>query len=372
MDSRPSAIGGYEDWPAFVRQSRPGPSGTADSSLALMLGVPALPQQLPSVQRGRASLVDGILVTPLRWQLPYGPPTSAFLVTPEQQPQAAPGVLWMHCHGGEKWLGAERLVDLGSESSAEAAALRGNLYEGRAVANELARTGMAVLVHDPFSWGSRRFDLDPAPRRAAAAAEAQRSLWAVKGHAPSAAELYNAAAAEHENTVAKVSGMLGTSYAGMVAYDDLVALAVLRSLPEVDATSVGAGGFSGGGGRALTLAALDAGVRACVVTCMMTTVEQLFPAYLDAHSWLHATPGLAAVFDQPDVWALSEAELLVQFAREDDLFPLAGMQDADDRLQHLSRSHPSGYRGSWHSGGHVMTAAMQEEAFAFLQDTFVR
>jgi dienelactone hydrolase len=226
---------------------------------------------------------------------------------------------------------------------------------------------MAVLVHDPFGWGSRRFLLDPAPRRTAEAVEAQRSQWATSGHAPSAAELYNAAAAEHENTVAKAAGLLGTSFGGMVAYDDLAALAVLRSLPGVDRESVGTAGFSGGGGRALTLAALAPDVRACAVTGMMTTISALFPAYLDAHSWLLATPGLAAAVDLPDLWALAGAELLVQYAREDELFPLDGMRGADGRLQELSQRHSAGYTGSWYPGGHVMTAAMQDEVSAFLQ-----
>ena len=36
-------------------------------------------------------------------------------------------------------------------------------------------------------------------------------------------DLYNAAAAIHEDTVAKAAGLLGTSFAGMVAHDDLAA-----------------------------------------------------------------------------------------------------------------------------------------------------
>ncbi|MCU1573445.1 MAG: acetylesterase [Micrococcaceae bacterium] len=389
MDPRPSAIGGYEDWPDFVRNSRTFHLGAAGRAFIpgirqaagtgglpetgevaryalAALGVPDLPPDPPRVERGQAFLVEGVRVTPLQWELPFGPSTSAFLLTPDEPAEVLPGVLWMHCHGGNKWLGAERLIDLGARNTPEAVAYRRRLYEGRAVASDLARTGMAVLVHDPFGWGSRRFLLEPAPRRTAEAVEAQRSQWAASGHVPSAAELYNAAAAEHENTVAKAAGLLGTSFGGMVAYDDLAALAVLRSLPGVDPLSVGTAGFSGGGGRALTLAALDTDLRACAVTGMMTTVSALFPAYLDAHSWLLATPGLAAAVDLPDLWAFAGAELLVQYAREDELFPLEGMQGADDRLLELSRRHAAGYTGSWHPGGHVMTTAMQAEVTAFL------
>lgn len=39
----------------------------------------------------------------------------------------------------------------------------GDLYEGRAFANELARQGLVVLAHDVFLWGSRRFQFEIMP-----------------------------------------------------------------------------------------------------------------------------------------------------------------------------------------------------------------
>ena len=74
----------------------------------------------------------------------------------------------MHCHGGVRSIGGEQLVELGEGAQPRAAQLRQGWYSGRAPANELARRGFAVLVHDTFSWGSRRFDLShPSPRLAA-------------------------------------------------------------------------------------------------------------------------------------------------------------------------------------------------------------
>ena len=60
----------------------------------------------------------------------------------------------MHCHGGVRSVGAEQLVDQKTPGP-RAAWLRDQLYSGRAPANDLARRGHAVLVHDTFSWGSR-------------------------------------------------------------------------------------------------------------------------------------------------------------------------------------------------------------------------
>ena len=367
MESPVSAIGGFEDWPAFIRSS-PGLVGHSPTSskLAGLLGVPALAHSAPETTVQSVREVDGVRITELRWQLPYGPPTTGYLAAPAGAEGTLPGLLWLHCHAGNKWLGCERILDLGPATQPETATLQESLYAGLAPANELAKAGFAVLTHDAFSWGSRRFVLDPAPQRTAGVLEARRAAWAAEGTVPTAAMTYNAAAADHENTLAKAAGMLGTSYAGMVAFEDLTALAILRSMPRVDPARIGAGGFSGGGGRALLLSALDPDLKACVVACMMTTISALFPSHLDYHSWLMNTPGLAAEFDWPDLAALAPAtRFLVQYATADPLFPLAGMQDADTALQRVLDA-PGQYRAQWHDSGHVFDRVLLDSARSHL------
>ena len=367
METPVSAIGGFEDWPGFIR-SRAGYAGYSPASgkLSGLLGIPALTPSVPETTVRSVRVVDGVRITELNWQLPFGPPTTAYLAAPERSQVALPGLLWLHCHAGNKWLGCERILDLGPDSSSEAATLQENLYAGRAPANELAKAGFAVLTHDAFSWGSRRFTLDPAPQRTARILDARRAVWAAEGTVPTEAMLYDAAAAEHENTIAKAAGMLGTSYAGMVAFEDLTALAILRRLPGVDASRIGTGGFSGGGGRALMLSALDPDLKACVVACMMTTISALFPGHLDFHSWLMNTPGLAADFDWPDLAALAPAtRFLVQYAADDPLFPLSGMQEADAALQRVL-DVPGRYTAQWHASGHVFGEEMLGGALAHL------
>ncbi|KNC20122.1 acetyl esterase [Arthrobacter sp. RIT-PI-e] len=364
----PSAIAGYEDWPAFCERPRHRGTGERADRLVAVLGVPAQ-AGTPEVSVVSEHVVDGVRLRELGWQLPFGPRTTAWSLEPEQHDGALPGVLWLHCHGGNKFLGAERLVDRGAGTDPSVRRFQAELYEGRAVANELARAGFAVLVHDPFAWGSRRFHLDPPPTRTAELLAVQQAAWAAAGTVPDAAAVYNAAAAYHENTIAKTAGMLGTSFAGMVAHDDLAALAVLKGLPGVDAHRIGTGGFSGGGGRALVLAALAPEVRACVVACMMTTFASLVPYHLEHHSWLLNTPGLARASEWPGVAAVSEhARFLVQFAAEDALFPVDGMQEADEELRRLFEHDDGRYRAAWHPGGHVFTAAFLEEVADFLTE----
>ena len=92
---------------------------------------------------------------------------------------------------------------------------------------------------------------------------------------------------------------------------------------------IGTAGFSGGGGRALILAALTLDVRACVISCMVIIFEALFPDHFDHHSWLLNTPSLVQVFEWPELITLNpECGYLVEFADTDPLFSRIGMQDA--------------------------------------------
>jgi dienelactone hydrolase len=224
-----------------------------------------------------------------------------------------------------------------------------------------------VLVHDTFSWGSRRFDLSQPTPRLAGVLEAYAALWRERGLSPSKDEQFDLASSLHEDTVAKAAGALGQTFAGAVLTDDLVALDILGSQPGVDAGRLSTFGFSGGGSRSLLLAALDHRLGACVVACMMATFASLVPSHLDVHSWLLNVPGLWSFSDWPDLTLLSPARFLVQYRLDDPLFPLAGMQAAH---QNLTRLHPAPgrYRGSFTAGGHEFDAAMQEETVAFLAE----
>ena len=369
VEGRPSAIGGYDDWPAYLR-SAPLLGGDAHTArLARLLGVPA-PRPIDA---GAARVVrtwedDGVVGTELEWQTGFGPPTRAWRVAPaDASPDAPlPGVLALHCHAGVKWVGADRLVRT-PWSTPEAERVRSSSYEGRSVAADLARRGFVVLAHDTFAWGSRRLTLDPAPWRTQDTLDLHEAAWSARDHEPTEAERYDAAAAQHESTLAKAAGLLGTSFAGTVAHDDLAALGVLASMPDVDVSRLGVVGFSGGGGRAAVLAHLDPRVQASVVVCMMTTFDSLVPAYLDAHSWLLQTPGLARELDWTDVAAARTAHhQLVLSAEDDALFPRDGMHDADARLTELFAAGPGSHTGVFVPGPHRFDTAMQVTAGEFL------
>ncbi len=361
-------IAGYEDWPAAVRSAEPYRGlDDATNGLARVLGLrrPAGAARL-RVER-RWTRAD-VAIQQLRWSVGYGPETQGWLLRPAGEAGMLPGVLGLHSHGGVRSVGGEQLVDLGADSSPRAVQLRTAYYEDRAPANDLARRGHVVLVHDAFSWGSRRFDLSHPTPQLASRMEAQEALWREQGLAPTLDERFDVASGFHEDTLAKAAGALGQTFTGAVLADDLVALDVLAGTDGVDAQRLGAFGFSGGGGRGLLLAALDHRVAACVVSCMMATFDSLVPAGLDTHSWLLHVPGLWSLMDWPDLTGLGRARFLVQYRTGDELFPLAGMEAAHAHL--LQRHHGNDrYRGSFTPGGHAFDAAMQEEAWAFLAGT---
>jgi len=359
-DPGPDALEGFEDWPAFLRRELPADPGPG---LAGVLGLPRRPAGPPAVREEGSRRVGDVDVATLSWDVGFGPRTRALLLRPAGSTGTLPGVLGLHCHGGEKWVGAAKLADDGVEAPDGVPSRAG--YGGRAAANDLARRGFAVLVHDTFSWGSRRFPLTHPSAKWAPWLASREAAWAAAGVAVTPALRYDARAQLHEETLAKVAGVLGTTFTGAVVFEDLLALDVLATRPGVDARRLGAFGFSGGGGRAVLLAALDERVRAHVVACMMTTTDALVGAYVDPHSWLLHSPGLARFADLPDLTA--RRPLLVQYALDDELFPLAGMRAAHARLQERHATTGT-YRGSEHPGGHRFDPAMQDEAWGFLEE----
>lgn len=330
-------FGGYADWADYLarRPRIPGPFGE-------LFGVPQ-----PGIAQPHLDGVwgaDGVTTSLLSWEAGFGPRQHAYLLHPAgADPATLPGVLALHSHGGITCVGAARMVGT-AEVPAHVRAYRRDLEGDVCVADDLAREGFTVLVPDAFGWGSRRFDLgvdDPVA--------------------------YDAAARAHEHHVAKACALLDTSWAGMVAHDDLLALEVLagRCAPG----PIGVLGFSGGGGRAAILAALDHRLGSIVVIAMMTTLASLFPDHVD-HSWLLHTRGLAAGPDLPGLLtSRGDAAVLVGYGGQDSLFPPSGVKAADALLRQAFAHASGSYTNVTVEAGHVFTPALQQRARQHLRTT---
>ena len=175
---------------------------------------------------------------------------------------------------------------------------------------------------------------------------------------------YDQLAKLHEHLVAKRAGAIGTSYAGMVAHDDLTSLEVLRSLTS---GPISVTGFSGGGGRGPTLSALSPGIAKVSIVAMMATNDSLVPDHLDCHSWLLNTPWRHRTLDLPEMAAnRREHRLHVVYCEQDELFPLAGMRAADAELTRLFEDARGSYVGVFVPGSHGITKATHELVADFL------
>ncbi|MFF4616452.1 dienelactone hydrolase family protein [Nonomuraea jabiensis] len=293
--------------------------------------------------RVERSWTDGDLAgEELSWSVGFGPRTRAFLLRPRDAAGPLPGVVALHCHGGMKWVGKEKIADGPAEPSPEVRRVRERLYGGRAYANELARRGFVVLAPDVLTWGSRRFPLgvdEPGP--------------------------YDVAARDHEHVVAKYCAALGTSFAGVAAGEDLAAAAYLRSRPDVSA--VGCVGLSGGGLRAALLGAFDPDMRAVVVAAMVSSYRDMIDGYVEKHTWLLWPPGLPRLGDWPDLVAARAPEpLMVQYALRDELFPEPGMRRAHTMIERRYREAPDAYEAVWADVPHSFDVTRQEQAFDWL------
>jgi dienelactone hydrolase len=277
-----------------------------------------------------------------------------------------PGVVALHDHSDFKFYGKEKIADGPQETLAVLSDFRKIPYGGRAYANALAREGFVVLVHDVLLWGSRRFPLDTMLEMMGSKTA---DLLGMR-QASNEIDFYNNAAYFHEHWVSKYCTILGTNMAGVVAFEDRVALNYLLSRADVDTERIGCIGLSGGGNRAALLNATHDSIRATVIIGLMTT----YPALLDhnmSHTWMLFPFGWSRHGDWPDIAASRAPQpLLVQYDLQDDLFTEPGMREAHARLQghYASAGKPSAYTGQFYPGPHKFDLEMQSAAFGWLKE----
>lgn len=315
---------------------------------------------------------DGVEGERLSWSVGYGPRTEAWLLKPVGTTEPLPGVVALHDHGGFKLLGKEKIACGPEPLTPVQAAWMNKSYGGRAWANELARRGFVVLVPDTFLWGSRRFPLPVMPQSFRDIAGKITQGLTDQPDWPVDHAFYQQASGLHEHLVQKYCHLLGTTLAGVIAYEDRVAAGYLASRKDVRQGPHGIGcvGLSGGGLRSTLLRATCPLIHAAVVVGLMTTYEGLLDHNVCSHTWmLFPSPNWSGQGDWTDLAACRAPKpLMVQYDKDDELFTLTGMKAAHKRIAKLYRSVGGGknYVGQFYPGPHKFDMAMQEDAFDFL------
>jgi dienelactone hydrolase len=359
-----AGLGSFAGLIDLVREARPLFGDDAPSAdeinrrLRAVLGV-LPPPAAPAVAEHERWSRNGIDGVELSWETGFGPRARGWLLRPAGATTPLPGVVAMHCHGGMKFFGKEKIANGPARHvHPSIGVFRDSCYSGRAVADEIARAGFTVLAHDVFGWGSRRMPAAELPSLAGTTA-------GIDGP-----DDYDARAGAYEDSMAKTLGVLGTSWAGLIAREDLLALDVLRGRPETTASDAAVVGFSGGGARAMIAAALTDRVSATAVIGMMSTFPALLDAHLLAHSWTLMSPGIGTVADLPDIGgARAPRPLFVGYAQHDALFPPAGMRAAHEALGRRYAG-TGAYTGVFRDAPHSFDAELQTGVIRFLGEAF--
>jgi len=368
-------LGAYSDLVDEARRQQPVyplavPGPETRRKVREVLGWCDRPEIANDVRVERTWERDGVAGEELSWDVGYGPRTVAWLLKPAGARGPLPAALALHDHGAFKYYGKEKVADGPTPPAPVIQGWWEKAYGGRPWANALAREGFAVLVHDTFLWGSRKFPLADIQQTVnAGPAVRGADSDAMNGMPPEVLE-YNNLAISHEHVVAKYCNLLGTTFSGVVAHEDRIAFNYLRSRPDVLPDHVSCAGLSGGGNRSCMLRATAEELKAAVVVGLMCTYPGLLDQHVATHTWMFFPFNWSRYGDWPDLVACqAPAPLLVQYDIDDDLFSLEGMRDADARLKKLYKlaGNEAAYTGQFYPGPHKFDLAMQTAAFNWLK-----
>ncbi len=243
--------------------------------------------KLLSTERG-----EGYQLEHLELDLNGLEPVPAILLLPDKRQPRAPGLIYIHAHGGTYTLGKEELL------------------KGREVlpayAPVCAEKGIVTLAIDSWCFSERKHVENGNQGEMDAFKE---MLWR------------------------------GRVLWGMMMFDEVQAVSYLASRAEVDPKRIGAMGLSMGSTKAWWLAALDPRVRLCIDLCCLTDYEELIKSHhLKGHGIYYYVPRLLQHFQAHQINELIVPRPHLSLnGRQDLLTPPAGVQRVRDHLLPLYR-----------------------------------
>jgi len=342
---------------------------------------------LQTLRLDRRYRFDDLDIEELSWQLPYGPRTEAVFLKPSGHTGALPGVLALHDHGAVKYFGKRKILRTTADPHPFITEHQRLYYGGVAWANELARRGYGVLVHDVFPFESRRIQASELPghvvkRLMAAPLEVEelrpedlKGSFTIPDYdvdereGSEAIAAYNAFGARHEEIIAKSLFSAGFTWPGLFVAEDRAALDILCERPDIHSERVGCCGLSLGGLRTNYLAGMEDRIRCSVTAGFMTTWRDLILNNCYTHTWMVYIPLLARYMDFPEVLAMrAPLPAMVLACAEDPLFDPGEVERALKRLEQIyaKAGSPQAFSRAIHPGPHQFARAMQAQAFEWL------
>src|SRR5262249_52270026 len=314
----------------------------------------------PEVHVDSTHEFDGLKIERLSWQLPGGPRSEAVFLKPAGATGKLPGILALHDHGGNKFLGWRKIARIDDNPWSIIVDHQQRYYGGVAWANEIAKRGYAVLIHDTFPFASRRVRVSDVSERV------KQNGVDPEPTDEEGIKRYNTFAGAHEHIMEKSLLSAGTTWPGVYVVEDQRALDVLCARPDVDASHVGCCGLSGGGMRTVFLGGLDDRVRCAIAVGFMTTWRDFLLDKCFTHTWMTYVPLLPKDLDFPEILALrAPSSTMVLNCNEDPLYTLDEMKRADTIMRETFERAGAAdrYRCNFYPGGHKFDRPMQTDAF---------
>ena len=284
------ATGGAKEAP--VPETRI-PTTAEERRTALWRLLGDLPERTaPVAQRHNPEKRDGFTLERLTLDLNGLQRVPALLLVPDTAREKAPGLLYIHWHGGDYPVGKEELL-------AGTRAMQG------ACAPELAKRGIVTLAIDSWCFGERMPYPDEGGRG--------------------------------ESDTFKEMLWKGRVLFGMMLFDEWQAFRWLSEHPLVDPDRIGVFGMSMGATKAWWLAALEPRVACCMDLCCLTDFDTLIEEKgLGGHGIYYYVPNLLKEFSTGDINALiAPRPRLSLNGREDKLTPPRGVERVRDRVMPL-------------------------------------
>ena len=309
---------------------------------------------------------DGLQIEEISWQLSNGNgATQAIVLKPEGSKERLPAILALHDHGGNKYFGRRKITRVSDTLHPAIKEHQKNYYENLAWANEIAKRGYVVLVHDTFAFGSRRVLLDNVSGITWGGASSDLEIEGNPEEEKNI-ESYNQWASSHEHVMSKSLFTAGTTWPGVVLAEDQAALSVLADRVDVNEEKIGCAGLSGGGLRTNYLAGLDPRIKCAVSVGFMSTWKDFLLHKSFTHTWMVYAPLLPQYLEFPEILGLRvPLPTMVQSNKQDGLYTLPEMKKADKILREVYKKAGAveKYSGKFYEGPHKFDAKMQADAF---------
>lgn len=320
---------------------------------------------VPKVKVTDSYNYDGLEIEELEWSLPYGYPTKAVLLKPANAKGPLPAILGLHDHGGNKYFGLRKITKTSDEQHPLMKDHQEEYYEGMAWANEIAKKGYVVLVHDAFTFASRRVRYQDME-------EIRWGSTSTTGKSddhpedPENIREYNSWAAAHEGVMAKSLFSGGTTWPGMFLLEDQIAVSILTDREEVDSERIGCAGLSGGGLRTVFLGGMDRRIKCAVCVGFMSTWDDFMLHKSFTHTWMTYVPILPRQMEFPEIFGMRmPLPTMVLNDIDDGLYTLPEMEKAVNILEENFAKAGAADKLScrFYPGPHKFDAEMQKDAF---------